>query len=155
MKIYLLRHADAESVRTSDAARELTEGGLRQARAVGTYCAARQIAPALLLTSPYRRARQTAELVGEAIGVAPQNAAFLASGMTPETALLELCAWQRLDDVMLVGHQPDLSLLAASLLGVEHAENVDFGKAALMCVEAGRAEPGAGCLHFFAPTPRR
>ena len=153
MRIYRLRHADAESIRTSDAARELTDYGVGQARAVGAFCVARQIAPSVILTSPYRRTRQTAEQVGEAVEVAPQNAAFLASGMTPETALLELSAYQRLEEVMLVGHQPDLSLLAASLLGVENAESVDFGKAALMSIETSRVAPGAGCLRFFVPPP--
>ncbi len=151
MKIYLLRHADAESARTTDAARELTPLGFDQARAAGRFCVRSGITPALILTSPYRRARQTAEGVGDALKVAPQAAAFLASGMEPETGLDELRAYQQLAEVMIVGHQPDLSLLAAALLGMEDAENLAFDKASLMCVEAGRIAKGQGLLRFFVP----
>lgn len=151
MKIYLLRHADAEGTRTTDAARGLTELGFDQARAAGRFCVRSGIMPALLLTSPYRRARQTAECVGDALRVAPQTAAFLASGMEPETGLDELRAYQQLSEVMIVGHQPDLSLLAAALLGLEDAENLAFGKASVMGLEAGRVAKGGGLLRFFVP----
>lgn len=151
MKIYLLRHADAEGVRTTDAARELTELGLDQARVVGQFCARSGITPAVILSSPYRRARQTAEGVGAAWGVAPQTAAFLASGMEPETGLAELQGYQRLGELMIVGHQPDLSLLAAALLGLGDAERLAVGKASLLCIEAGRVGPGEGMLRFFVP----
>lgn len=151
MKIYLLRHADAEGTRTTDAARELTELGFDQAKAAGRFCLRNGITPALILTSPYRRARQTAECVGDALGIAPQNAAFLASGMEPETGLAELRAYQQLAEVMIVGHQPDLSLLAAALLGLEDAGSLTVGKASLMCVEAGRVGKGEGTLRFFVP----
>lgn len=151
MKIYLLRHADAEGVRTTDAARELTELGFDQAKLAGRFCVRSGIAPALILTSPYRRARQTADCVGEALGIAPQNAAFLASGMEPETGLEELRAYQQLGELMIVGHQPDLSLLAAVLLGLEDADRLAVGKASLMCIEAARVGPGEGMLRFFVP----
>lgn len=151
MKIYLLRHADAEGARTTDAARELTGLGFEQAKAAGRFCLRSGITPALILTSPYRRARQTAECVGEALGIEPQNAAFLTSGMEPETGLAELQAYQQLSEVMIVGHQPDLSLLAAALLGLEDAENLAVGKASLMCIEAGRVGLREGTLRFFVP----
>ena len=151
MKLYLLRHADAEGTRSTDAARELTPLGFDQAQAVGRFCVRSGIAPTLILTSPYRRARQTADCAGDALKVAPQAVAFLASGMEPEAGLEELHAYQQLAEVMIVGHQPDLSLLAAALLGIEDAENLAFGKASLMCVEAGRIARGQGMLRFFVP----
>ena len=64
MKLYVLRHADAESIRTTDAARELTDIGLEQARTVGRFCVNAGFRLSIILTSPYRRAMQTAEIVG-------------------------------------------------------------------------------------------
>jgi phosphohistidine phosphatase len=69
----------------------------------------------LLLSSPLRRARQTAEL-GVAAGLASGLAIepSLAPGHDP-SPLLVGGRWSRLG---LVGHEPDLGELAASLLGM-------------------------------------
>ena len=62
MLLYLLRHAEAVPRNGSDdAARELTEKGIAQAKKVGRFCQSHDILPALILTSPLRRAEQTAK----------------------------------------------------------------------------------------------
>jgi phosphohistidine phosphatase len=153
MKLYLLRHAEAEPTITTDAARELTARGIEQARNVGLYCARRHLQPEVILTSPLRRAEQTAALAGESLEqrVEPQTERFLASGMDPQTALEELRAYQRLNDVMIVGHQPDFGMLAAELIGMADAENLAVGKASLTCIEVERLAPGMGLLRFSLP----
>jgi phosphohistidine phosphatase len=154
MNIYLLRHAEAEMIRTSDQARELTPKGMEQSRTVGRFLAKRHIVPELILTSPYPRAEQTARLANEASGgaeTAVQIARFLASGMSPETALEELRAYQRIDALMLVGHQPDFGMLAASLIGLADSGRIAVGKASLTCIEVERIGRGGGCLRFSIP----
>ena len=151
MRLYLLRHAEAVDQAPSDAARELTAQGLEQARTVGAFCQRHALKPDLVLTSPFRRAVQTAEPVADALGQSPQTVAFLASGMTPATALSELRAYQRFTSVMLVGHQPDLGVLAATLLGLQNADALPVGKAALTCLEVARLGTGGAHLRFFLP----
>jgi phosphohistidine phosphatase SixA len=52
---------------------------------------------------------------------------------------------------MLVGHQPDLGLLAARLLGVELAESLHVRKALLMGLEVSSWVTGGSRLEFFVP----
>ncbi len=151
MRLYVLRHAEAVDQAASDAARELTPRGVEQARTVGAFCQRHGLQPELILSSPYRRAVQTAEGFTAAFGVTPQNAPFLASGMRPDAALVELRAYQRLDSLMIVGHQPDLGDLIAGLLGLQDGENFSVGKASLTCLEVGRLGVGGASLRFSLP----
>ena len=153
MRLYLLRHADAAEIRTSDAARELTPKGIGQAKTVAQFCARKQVRPVLILTSPYRRTVQTAEIVAEALHLegGPQAEEFLASGMEPETALSELQAFGWAQSLLVVGHQPDLGLLASSLLGLPDAGGLPVSKAMLICLQVERLAPYAARLEFAVP----
>lgn len=151
MRLYLLRHAEASDRAPSDAARELTALGIEQAQTVGAFCKKHGIKPNLILTSPFRRAAQTAQLVAAALGQMPQNAGFLASGMDPENALMELGAYQQFASVMIVGHQPDLGMLATRLLGLQSDEVLPVDKASLICLEVERLAIGGASLQFFLP----
>ena len=118
---------------------------------MGAFCKRRGIKPNLVLTSPFKRAVQTAQLVAAPLGLMPQTAGFLASGMDPENALMELGTYKQFASVMIVGHQPDLGLLATSLLGLQSDETLPVGKASLICLEVSRLAPGGASLHFFLP----
>ena len=149
MDLFILRHADAEFSASSDAARELTPKGREQALAVGTFCNAHRLRPQRILTSPYRRAVQTAEGVAQAFDhLEIQAESFLASGMTPEAAFEGLRTYPHVRSLMIVGHQPDLGLLVAALLGLASAENFPVEKASLTLIEAGRLGKGGGSLRF-------
>ena len=152
MTLYLLRHAEAEDHAATDSARALTLHGLDQARAVGIFCRQHDLRADLILTSPYRRAVQTAELFAAAFNQSPQPAPFLASGMHPADALEELRAYERFDSLLLVGHQPDLGLLITALLGLESEENFPVGKASLTGLSVNRLAPRGGSLKFFLPS---
>ena len=152
MRLYLLRHADAESPRTTDAARELTSEGKRQAETVGACCRRLGLRPDVLLASPYRRTVQTAEAVAAALeDVEVKTEGFLASGMNPEAAYAGLQAYGWAGSMMLVGHQPDIGELAASLLGLNDAGGMPVGKATLIGMTVDRFAPYAGSLDFFLP----
>ena len=152
MLLYLLRHADAEGVRTTDQARELTSAGQRQAEAVGAFCQRHGLQPDLVLASPYQRTVQTAEAVARALGgVTLQHEPFLASGMDPQAAFDGLQAYGWAGSLLLVGHQPDIGQLAASLLGLNDAGGMAVGKATLLGIEVDRPAPYGGSLRFFVP----
>lgn len=150
MTLYLLRHAEASDRAPTDAARELTALGSEQAQTVGAFCKKRGIKPNLVLTSPFKRAVQTASLAAASLGLTPQTAPFLTSGMDTENALFELTAYKQFASVMIVGHQPDLGQLAATLLGTR-PDALPVDKASLICLEIERLAPDGASLQFFLP----
>jgi phosphohistidine phosphatase len=111
--LYLFRHGDAEHETEHDAARRLTDKGERQARAAGAALAALGEQIDACLTSPKVRAADTARLACESLpGVEPEVVPELAGGSFDALAL----AADR-GNVLLVGHEPDLSNEIARLTG--------------------------------------
>jgi phosphohistidine phosphatase len=153
MRLYLLRHAEAEVEAASDRARRLTPKGKDQAERVGKFCREQGIEPAMILSSPVTRALQTAKAVaGQLPGAELAEVSWAACGMDPWTAMEELSAFAKLPTVMLVGHQPDLGALASVLLGMDNVQALHVRKALLMAIDAphGIGER-RGVLQFFVP----
>jgi len=151
MDLWLLRHAEAEGRAASgrDEDRGLTPGGLAQAKAVARGIAA--LAPAIkfILTSPYLRARQTAEPVAEALGLAgirPSRA--LEPGSDPEAILSELEAGE--ESFLLVGHAPQLGRLLGRLVTGTPDGDIPMSKASAACVSFEGLEH-RGRLRAFLP----
>ncbi len=149
MQLLLLRHADAEPLAATDAERRLTEKGERQAERVARFLKTTGLIPELLLTSPFTRASQTAQAVGKTLEIEPVTASFLASGMRPEQALGELAAYANFQRVIIVGHEPDFSLLASALLGA--SSSLHIRKAALVGLEVQSLRTGGAILDFSIP----
>jgi phosphohistidine phosphatase len=102
--IWLLRHGDATDDAPDDASRPLSEKGRRQSRAAGEALAALGVEIETCLTSPKVRARDTARIACEALGVEVEETDALRGGdFDPH----ELAAGR--GDVLLVGHEPDFS----------------------------------------------
>lgn len=151
MILYLLRHAEAEFPAPSDSERRLTEKGEAQALRTGKFCRRHGISPSLVLTSPFARARQTAQIVAQSIeGAELVEVAWAACGMDPWTASAELEKFAKFPSVMLVGHQPDLGGLAALLLGVGDVGALHVRKSLLCAIDVPRGFRN-GVLEFFVP----
>ncbi|MBD0330582.1 MAG: histidine phosphatase family protein [Thermoleophilia bacterium] len=114
MRLVLVRHAEA-APGAPDAERPLTSRGREQARELGERLAREGIRPETVLTSPLRRARETADLVGTALGVGPEPDARLAPGATAERVREAIAGRGEL--VLAVGHQPDCGRIAAAIRG--------------------------------------
>lgn len=121
MRIYLLRHAEAveRSSTLPDELRHLTAQGRKQAAKQGRRFKKLKLRPQLIITSPLVRALQTAELVA---GHLSRNTLVLADTRlapdgSPHAVIDLLQAHCHLKRLMLVGHEPQLSQLAALLLG--------------------------------------
>jgi phosphohistidine phosphatase len=112
MAIYLLRHGDAEDGDGDDAARRMTDKGERQAEAAGRALAVMGEELDACLTSPKARAAETARLASGPLGIEPEVAEDLRGGGFDGPAL----AAGR-GNVLLVGHEPDLSTEIARLTG--------------------------------------
>jgi len=111
--IWLLRHGDAETGEgKSDPERDLTEKGERQSVAVGKALNVLGVDLDVCLTSPKVRAKRTAELACEQLGVQVEEDERLAGG---DFDPLELGAGR--SEVLLVGHEPDFSSAVAMVTG--------------------------------------
>lgn len=145
MNLYLIRHADALPLgKEGDAARPLSDKGDKQVRLIAGALQRRGIALDAVATSPLLRAQQTAEgLIEQWATPTPQLAMcddLLPNGKRKKLAgyLLDL----KKHNVALVGHEPDLGLLAAWLMGSKKAR-IDFAKAGVACISCEN-EPGKG-----------
>ena len=114
MQLYLVRHAEAAGGEP-DELRALTPAGREQARSLGTRLRESGVQPDAILTSPLLRARETGNLIGLELGVEPSADERLAPGATPETLASAVAG--RGETVVVVGHQPDCSRIAAALSG--------------------------------------
>ncbi len=142
MDLFLLRHAEAgEAPRDED--RTLTAHGHEQARAVAGGIAWLDLRLEAVLSSPLPRARQTAAVVSEALGLPLREAAELATGRGPEDALTLLDgSAQRL---LLVGHEPQLSGIIEQVTG----GRAHMRKAMLARIELHSARPAYGALAWL------
>jgi phosphohistidine phosphatase len=162
MQLYLLRHAEAEPDAANDETRALTAKGSKQAENVGKFCLEHGFVPEMILSSPLKRAEETARLVARELNEPKlvRIEEFLRAGMTAERALSGLREfliglmkrekYSEKASVMLVGHEPDFSRLAGVLIGA-HAESVHFRKATLMGVTLPELKPGSGTIDFLIP----
>ena len=156
MDLYLLRHAKAEPWASTDAGRLLSAAGQVQAQRVGEWCAAHGIVPEALLASPALRAQQTAQAVAAALGIATDGvitAPFLAPGMNPDAALEGLRDYARFSPVLCVGHEPDLSQLAARLLRLVSGSAITFTPATLAGFQLASLRGGSARLDALIPGP--
>jgi phosphohistidine phosphatase len=152
VQLHLLRHADAGDPDTwagDDAARPLSEKGELQAERLGSFLAEVGFRPDTIITSPKVRARRTAELVGDAIGVGVRVDDRLAGGFDPATvdALIADAGDPR--RVVLVGHDPDFSQILSWLT---QADGLTMKKGALARVDVrGTVADGRGTLRWLVP----
>jgi phosphohistidine phosphatase len=121
-QLWLLRHAEAEPHGSrEDSQRLLTDRGEEQARLAGLAIARLGARFDAILLSPKVRAARTAEIAAEAFPE-EQRALMqvyppLAGGFRAADALEALAAAGAEGRVLLVGHEPDLSLVAGELTG--------------------------------------
>lgn len=122
MLITCLRHATAESHDqcVSDAERALTRKGRDQVDRIAAFCRRNRLLPEVLYASPLLRAQQTAGLLQAQLADCPAMAMAdwlsLGSPLASILAELDLLAANAIDDVWLVGHEPDLSNFLSHLL---------------------------------------
>ena len=114
MRVYLVRHAEAEPGEP-DELRRLSPEGKRQARELGAQLRGEGLKPDAILTSPLLRARETGDELAMALGTNPEADERLAPGATAEG--LRAAVDARGENVIAIGHQPDFGRIAAALTG--------------------------------------
>jgi len=156
MEIYILRHGIAEEGKAggSDADRALTDTGREKLRAVLERAQSAGVKPSLILTSPYKRATQTAHMAGQVLGCNKiVESESLVPGSTPKAVWEAISARRREGALLLAGHEPLLSMTVAFLLGTP-ALQVDLKKAAMVRIDQdGFGGSPSGILKWMV-TPR-
>lgn len=113
MKVWILRHGEAQHRAATDAERELTARGREEVLRSAAHLQGQPLKR--ILVSPYVRAQQTAEQVRQALGFAGPvvTVPWLTPDSDPRDVLSHLDG-DALDDVLLVSHQP----LVGALIGL-------------------------------------
>src|SRR5215210_5869688 len=114
VQLVIVRHAEAASGEP-DELRPLTPQGREAARALGRQLEREGFQPDAILTSPLLRARETARELARPAGLEPEPDERLAPGATAEA--VRAAVEERGETVVVVGHQPDCSKIAAELTG--------------------------------------
>jgi phosphohistidine phosphatase len=154
-RIYLVRHAIAADRGTEypdDSKRPLTPKGARKFKEVARGFALLEPDVDIILTSPYVRARQTAEILSEALPGSPK--VIQTKAMTPEATFIqfseELGGHAGREVMALVGHEPSISAFAAKLIGAKGL--IEFKKGAIARIDVASVPPAhAGRLVWLIP----
>lgn len=135
MRLFLVQHGEARP-EDVDPQRHLTPKGLGDVTGVAEFLRPLDLRVAAVWHSGKHRARQTAEVLAAA--VSPKARAEPREGLAPKdpVAPVRKQIERTSDDLMIVGHQPFLGRLAASLVtGHESREVVGFRYAGVVCLE--------------------
>jgi phosphohistidine phosphatase len=159
MQLYIVRHGiavDREDPKCpADPERFLTDEGIEKTRQVAKGVAEVAAVPDLILSSPYLRAVQTAELFAAALEYPKQKirkSDLLLPGAEPLQLFRELSKDKDLSTVFVCGHAPHLDDLLATALGTKHHIS-SLKKAGVALVELKRLVPPSGELLWLA-TPK-
>lgn len=138
MTIYLLRHGIAEDQNSSgkDSDRELTEDGRKELKRTLKVAANADVKPALILTSPYVRACDTAALAKKALGTKEDllETKTLVPDGKPQLVWAEMCDHRKEKSLMLVSHNPLIEQLVCFLLDTPTLR-FDFKKGVIVALE--------------------
>jgi phosphohistidine phosphatase len=154
--VYLVRHGLAEDVGPAgdDRSRRLTERGRERMKAAAAGLRTVGIAPELVLSSPYPRAMETAEIVVAAIGGSkPQSLDALTPDVPAAETVKAVGRFGRYEQVMLVGHQPNLGEVASLLLtGLPQGAAIEVKKGTCIALEVvGSGLRGEAVLRWLLP----
>lgn len=132
MNLYLIRHAIAEEESASgeDSQRALTDKGARKMRQIAKGLRTLGVEFDLILSSPYTRARQTAEILGDVLRVKKEIVVTgnLAPMSEPDVLVAEINEKFTVDSLALVGHEPYLSALVSMLAAGGSPMDIAFKK---------------------------
>ena len=156
MEIYLLRHGIAEPVQPGmkDADRALTPEGRDKLRRVLRRAKNAGVAPSAILSSPYRRALETAEIAADSLGYHAKviQTPALVPEAAPHGVWEEIRSRREESSLLLASHEPLMSATLALLLGTP-ALLVDMKKAGLARVDCDRFGPEPKCMLKWLLTP--
>jgi phosphohistidine phosphatase len=142
MKLYLIRHSNAVEPGTpeyeDDSQRPLTEKGREKMRKIASALKELGVQPDLVLSSPFVRASQTAEILAKIMKYKKEIA--YSDSLVPvantDTLIGEINEKYTVDELVLVGHEPSLSALVGTLTGAGPEIAINFKNGGVCCLSA-------------------
>ena len=156
MRLYLVRHGVAvdrdDPDCPPDTERPLTPKGVKKSHDAAMGLLALGVKPDAVLTSPWLRAVQTAEIFCEAIGFSSNKIIRTDSlkGTSTPTELLRELAKMKSKEVMCFGHEPHLHMVIGQVLHTG-ARITELKKAGAACLDLERISPPQGQLIALYP----
>jgi phosphohistidine phosphatase len=150
MRLWLLRHGEAEPKARTDAERNLTVAGRIEVENSAAYLRGQPLQA--ILSSPYQRAQQTAEIVRQALGFtgAVETVPWLTPESDPNDAMLYLDRRPE-QNLLLVTHQPFVGALGGWLVNGHRDTPLSMATASLAELEGDHLALGlmrlAGLRH--------
>ena len=140
MKLYLIRHSNAVEPGTpdyeDDSQRPLTEKGRDKMRKIASALDQLGVQPDLILSSPFVRAMQTAEILAKVMKYKKEIA--YSDSLMPlgnaDTLIGEINEKYQADELILVGHEPSLSTLVGVLTGAGAEIAINFKNGGVCCL---------------------
>ena len=156
MEVYLLRHGIAEDRAASgrDADRALTDDGRKKLTKVLDRARKAGVTPTLILSSPLKRAFETAEIAARDLGYSSEIS--ITNSLTPDSSphrvWTEIRAHRDEPSLLLAGHEPLFSATVAFMLGSTRSM-VEFKKAGLVRIDFDSlgAEPRGVLIWMITP----
>jgi phosphohistidine phosphatase len=156
MHVYLIRHGiavDREDPKCPpDTERPLTPKGIKRTLAAAQGLRALDVTPNAVLTSPWLRAAQTAEIFCETIGYPPRKIirTDTLKGTSSPAELLHELQSMKAKVVFCFGHEPHLHLVIGHVLHT-NAKITELKKAGIAVLELQRMAPPEGRLLALYP----
>src|SRR5208282_1223458 len=143
MNLYLMRHADAGLPRgnpTLDAKRGLIKDGKQQCIQMAALLSTFKVQVDVILSSPLKRAMQTAQLVGTELGY--DGKIEISPALNPESSYLDfqkmLAKYVDREGVLAVGHNPSLFQFLGKLVTGNGGANLRVRKGSVARVDLDR-----------------
>lgn len=162
VQLVLIRHGVAQEreefqkkARLDDAFRPLTMKGRRRLEKMATVMKRRWVKEFdLIISSPYTRARQSAEIVSQ---IYNEKTIVECAELVPQSPPQAFVKWLksqnfRGNSFAVVGHEPNLSLLSTYLLAGNEYPFLQFKKSGLLCLEVDMLKslgPSSAQLQWF------
>jgi phosphohistidine phosphatase len=150
MNLYILRHASAGTRRANpkiDIKRPLDKEGKQQCLLVGSFLGALNVQFDRVVSSPLKRALQTASLVGTETGY--DSKIDISEALQPDASVQKfqelVRSLEKYDNVLVVGHNPNIPVFLGSLLSAGRP-SIRMRKGAIARVDCARMP---GTLHWL------
>lgn len=151
MNLYILRHASAGTRRANpkiDIKRPLDKEGKQQCLVVGRFLTSLNVQFDRVVSSPLKRAMQTASLVGNETGY--DGKIDVVDALLPEATVAKfqelVRSLMKYDNVLVVGHNPNLAVFFGSLLAPAARISTRLRKGAVARIDCTRIP---GTLHWL------
>ena len=146
MNLYLMRHANAGVPRESaklDAKRALIAEGKEQCMTMGRILGALKVQPDVIISSPLKRALQTAQFVGNEVGY--DGKVEMSPALNPDATYADfqklIDKYSDRQDVLVVGHNPSLFQFVGRLITGNGGAGVRMRKGSVVRIDMDKHPP--------------